>query len=156
MGVSLELFLEFYESTCSSSNGGGSEALTTDFVAQCLSSENLDGTRSKTVKWLVSKFGLQYSHIKLNSNSLLFKLLSWHKNRCSQWILESFDVPLSDILEMTNKWAELSDLSIDLAGWKLLLWHYAAIDATVIQKHLLPLIEGDPALVTYTKSKFGF
>ncbi|KAH3763158.1 hypothetical protein Pelo_4989 [Pelomyxa schiedti] len=78
MGVSLELFLEFYESTCSSSNGGGSEAWTTDFVAQCLSSENLDGTRSKTVKWLVSKFGLQYSNIKLNSNSLLFKLLSWH------------------------------------------------------------------------------
>ncbi|KAH3763627.1 hypothetical protein Pelo_4512 [Pelomyxa schiedti] len=151
----LERFFGGIEGT----NCCSSERWMTEAVARCLTSSALemDEIHSNTVKWLVSKFGLSYNdHIRRNNNSLLFKLLSWSKNRCAQWLIETFYIPLEDqIVEMTREWAPYSSYLIDLAGWKLLLEHYhPAIDATMIKRHFAPLLDRCPHLVNYTESKF--
>ncbi|KAH3714088.1 hypothetical protein Pelo_19404 [Pelomyxa schiedti] len=75
---------------------GLSLLLTPELAAQCLTSSNFYPFSSKAVKWVIRKFNLKYNHIRANNNVLLFKLLSGKKNGCVQWLLESFEIPLTD------------------------------------------------------------
>ncbi|KAH3722599.1 hypothetical protein Pelo_18696 [Pelomyxa schiedti] len=127
--------------------------LTSEFVGHCLTSQEFHPYSSKVVKWVIRKFNVQYTQIKANNNHLLFKLISRNKNRCAQWLINTFDIPLDDILSM----AQLSDDNcIDLTGWHMILNHYGpTIDATLIRKHLMPLVSRSPHVAIHTISSFG-
>ncbi|KAH3698801.1 hypothetical protein Pelo_19805 [Pelomyxa schiedti] len=89
--------------------------LTPEFVGQCLTTDTpYEHTSSKVVKWVIRKFNLQYSHIKYDDNALLFKLLYSGNHSCTQWLLETFDIPLHDVVCRLTK----PNLWIDLAGWQ--------------------------------------
>ncbi|KAH3731451.1 hypothetical protein Pelo_17716 [Pelomyxa schiedti] len=140
---------------------GSSPLLTPEFVANCLTPKNLAALSSKTVKWAISRFNLQYSHIKLNNNSLLLKLLCIRKNRCVQWLLDSFDIPLNDIFEMTkallNPTMEQVGqyVQIELSGWRILLNKYPTIDRAAIIEHLMPMVVQSPHTAEFTIREYG-
>ncbi|KAH3714040.1 hypothetical protein Pelo_19452 [Pelomyxa schiedti] len=78
-------------------SGSCSTVLTPEFVGGCLTSKSFYPYSSKVVKWVIRKFDVQYTQIKANNNQLLFRLLTRPKNRCAQWLIEYFDIPLSDV-----------------------------------------------------------
>ncbi|KAH3743516.1 hypothetical protein Pelo_15086 [Pelomyxa schiedti] len=132
----------------------GSSLLTPESAAQCLTSSDFYPFSSKTVKWVIRRFNLQYDHIRANNNLLLFKLLSWKKNGCAQWLLDSFDIPLNDVTEMARTCTEFNCL--DLVGWKLLERHfYPKIDAAMIRSHFIPMLSKSPHVAIHTIHSFG-
>ncbi|KAH3723109.1 hypothetical protein Pelo_18187 [Pelomyxa schiedti] len=135
-----------------SGGGASSSSFTPEFVAKCLTSDLFQPESSKAVKWAISKFHLQYPHIKSNHHHLLFNLLLHGKNQCAHWLLTTFDIPLSDLVTdiKPHRW------SLALAGWHIILDHYGpAIDAAVIRNHFMPLLSRDPLLGTHTMRTFG-
>ncbi|KAH3731853.1 hypothetical protein Pelo_17314 [Pelomyxa schiedti] len=150
--VFLRYHLNGFQSLCT---GSGSAVLTPEFVGDCLTSESFYPYSSKVVKWVIRKFNVQYTQIKANNNQLLFRLLTRRKNRCAQWLIESFNIPLSDILAMA-KLGDESGASIDLTGWHMILNHYGpTIDAALIRKHLMPLVSRSPHVAIHAISSFG-
>ncbi|KAH3723350.1 hypothetical protein Pelo_17946 [Pelomyxa schiedti] len=130
-----------------------SPLLTPEFVAQCLACDSFQPESSKIVKWVICKFNLQYNHIKSNNNALLCKLLHSRKNGCVQWLLESFDIPLTDITLMASNPG--AGRFIDLVGWKLLERHYPTIDAAMIRSYFIPMISRSPHVAIHTIHSFG-
>ncbi|KAH3762889.1 hypothetical protein Pelo_5190 [Pelomyxa schiedti] len=127
----------------------GSSLLTKEFVAHCLTESEFYVSSSKMLKWIIRQFDLQYSHISSNKNCLLFGLLELRKNMCAQWLIESFQIPLSDVIKMTAKWCNpLSGL--DVSGWQMLVNHYPAIDTSVIRQHLIPIVSLSPHIALFT------
>ncbi|KAH3698773.1 hypothetical protein Pelo_19833 [Pelomyxa schiedti] len=63
--------------------GEGSPLLTPQFMGPCLTSYVQPVPSSRTVKWVICKFNLQ--------------LFSVSRNRCAQWLLDTFDIPLDDV-----------------------------------------------------------
>ncbi|KAH3744265.1 hypothetical protein Pelo_14350 [Pelomyxa schiedti] len=148
----MQFHLAGFQHLCSTSS---STFLTPELVGQCLTSESFHPYSSKVVKWVIHKFNLQYSQIKQTNNLLLFKLMMRHKNRCAQWLIESFDIPLLDIVDMAEL-AKESDDSIDLTGWHMILDHYGpAIDGDLIWTHFLPLVSRSPHVAIHTINSFG-
>ncbi|KAH3760307.1 hypothetical protein Pelo_7882 [Pelomyxa schiedti] len=69
--------------------------------------------------------------------------------------VESFDIPLDDIVDMAEL-AKESDDSIDLTGWHMIVDHYGpAIDGDLIWKHFLPLVSRSPHVAIHTINSFG-
>ncbi|KAH3766868.1 hypothetical protein Pelo_1262 [Pelomyxa schiedti] len=132
----------------------GSSLLTKEFVAECLTSNKFYVSSSKMVKWIIRQFDLQYSHVSSNKNCLLFHLLKKRKNMCAQWLIESFQIPLSDVIEMTAKWCyPISGL--DVSGWQMLMNNYPAIDTSVIRQHLIPIVTLSPHIALFTIHHFN-
>ncbi|KAH3742998.1 hypothetical protein Pelo_15611 [Pelomyxa schiedti] len=128
---------------------------TPEFISKHLPSSRGLVFCSKIVKWVVCKFNLQYTDIKVHDNYLLFCLLSRKKNRCAQWLLYHFDIPLTDIIQMMQKWCPQAVFGIDLAGWQVILSRYhPAIDGDMILKHFMPLITMSPHIATYTMHRY--
>ncbi|KAH3744264.1 hypothetical protein Pelo_14349 [Pelomyxa schiedti] len=147
----MQFHLEGFQHLCS---GSRSAALTPEFIGQCLTSVSFHPFSSKVVKWIIRKFNLQYSQIKENHNQLLFRLLTRQKNRCAECLINTFDIPLSDVVDM----AQLSKCgdSMDLTGWHMILDHYGpSIDGALIRKHLMPLVSRSPHLAIHTINSFG-
>ncbi|KAH3744507.1 hypothetical protein Pelo_14096 [Pelomyxa schiedti] len=127
---------------------------TTEFVARCLTSGKFQPYSSKSVKWVIQQFHLQYTHINAKNNSLLFKLFNRRKNRCAEWLIDSFHIPFSDVVEMT-KWCR-EDTAIDLAGWQLLLRKYHGnINTEVIHQTLMPIVTVSPHIALNTIHHHG-
>ncbi|KAH3722912.1 hypothetical protein Pelo_18383 [Pelomyxa schiedti] len=131
---------------------GSSLLLTPELATQCLTSSSFHRFSSKAVKWVIRKFNLQYNHIRANNNMLLFKLLSGKKNGCVQWLLQSFDIPLTDIFDMARTCSEYQ--SLDIVGWKSLVRHYP-IDGAVIRSHFIPMISKSPHVAIHIIHSFG-
>ncbi|KAH3714212.1 hypothetical protein Pelo_19280 [Pelomyxa schiedti] len=148
----LKCHIKGFQHLCS---GARSAVLTPEFIGHCLTSESFHPYSSKEVKWVIQKFNLQYSQIKANHNCLFFNLLSGRKNRCVQWLLNRFDIPLSDIVDMAQL-GSLREDSIDLTGWHMIVDHYGpAIDGALIRKHLMPLVSRSPHVAIHTIKSFG-
>ncbi|KAH3714348.1 hypothetical protein Pelo_19143 [Pelomyxa schiedti] len=135
--------------------GEGSPLLTPEFMGPCLTSDVQPVPSSRTVKWVICKFNLQYNHIKSDSNALLFRLFSVRRNRCAQWLLDTFDIPLDDVVSMFNRWLAPNSHT-DLAGWQAILGHYGdAIDASFIRTHFLGVVSAAPPVALFTMRRFG-
>ncbi|KAH3758425.1 hypothetical protein Pelo_9773 [Pelomyxa schiedti] len=134
-------------------SGRTSPLLTPEFVSQFLTADWFQPESSKAVKWAIRKFNLQYIDIKSNNNCLLFNLFSKRKNECARWLLTTFDIPLSDLLQMV----EANPLhGPDLAGLQVILDHYGPeIDAAVIRQHFMPVLAYTPDRAIYTSNRFG-
>ncbi|KAH3732976.1 Rho guanine nucleotide exchange factor 11 [Pelomyxa schiedti] len=149
----MKYHLNGFQCLCS---GSRSSVVTPEFIGQCLTSESFHPYSSKVVKWVIQKFNLQYSQIKRNNNWLLFKLFSGRKNRCALWLLNRFDVPLSDIVDMAQLGSKCGGDSMDLTGWHMILDRYGtAIDGALIRKHLMPMVSRSPHVATHIISSFG-
>ncbi|KAH3722655.1 hypothetical protein Pelo_18639 [Pelomyxa schiedti] len=135
--------------------GSSSASLWAPLVAKALTSSTVPLSSSKLVKWVVCKFNLRYKNIKVGDNCLLFKLLSRNKNRCAQWLLYYFDVPLMDIIQMTKRWCHTTAFHIDLTGWQIILARYPTIDVARIRKHFMTLVTMSPHVAMYTRHKYG-
>ncbi|KAH3766867.1 hypothetical protein Pelo_1261 [Pelomyxa schiedti] len=128
-----------------------SSVVSKEFLAERLTSRKFYVYSSKMVKWIIRQFDLQYSHINLKKNCLLFHLLEHRKNMCAQWLIESFQIPLSDIIYM--KCSPISGL--DVSGWQMLVNHYPAIDTSVIRQHLIPIVTLSPHIALFTIHHFN-
>ncbi|KAH3731855.1 hypothetical protein Pelo_17316 [Pelomyxa schiedti] len=132
-----------------------SATFTPEFVGNCLTSMSFHPLSSKLVKWVICEFNVQYTQIKANNNLLLFRLLKRQMNRCAQWLIDSFDIPLDDVVAIAQLASGTFD-SIDLAGWHMILNHYGpTIDATLIRKHLMPLVSRSPHVAIHAINSFG-
>ncbi|KAH3722460.1 hypothetical protein Pelo_18834 [Pelomyxa schiedti] len=148
----MKYHLNGFQCLCS---GSRSSVLTSEFIGNCLTSKSFNPHSSKVVKWVIQKFNLQYSQIKANNNRLLFKLLSGRKNRCAQWLLNRFNIPLSDIVDMAQLGSKCAD-SMDLTGWHMILDSYGpSIDRSLIRKHLMPLVSRSPHVAIHIIDSFG-
>ncbi|KAH3705914.1 hypothetical protein Pelo_19538 [Pelomyxa schiedti] len=117
---------------------------TSEFVVRCLTSGSFEPHSSKIVKWLIREFHLEYEHISEEGNALLFKLLVNSKNRCAEWLIDSFSIPLSDICAMSKWWAR-PNCAIDLSSWQMILNKFPNIDATLIREnHLMTFVVQSP------------
>ncbi|KAH3731683.1 hypothetical protein Pelo_17481 [Pelomyxa schiedti] len=92
MEVDLQSSLHLIQSA-----GEDSLLLTPEFMGPCLAFNIQPVPSSRTVKWVICKFNLQYNHINSDDNYILFTLMEKRKNRCAQWLLDTFDIPLSDV-----------------------------------------------------------
>ncbi|KAH3764574.1 hypothetical protein Pelo_3592 [Pelomyxa schiedti] len=130
---------------------------TTEFVAQCLTSDQFLAESSKVVKWMIQQFHLESSHVRANSNRLLFTLLSRKKNRCAEWLIDSFGIPFSDIVEMAPLWTgDCCQTPPDLDGWNMILRKYQRhINTSVIRQHLMPIVTLSPHISHSTMLRFG-
>ncbi|KAH3764932.1 hypothetical protein Pelo_3206 [Pelomyxa schiedti] len=124
---------------------------TAEFMGECLINTET-WPSSKTVKWVIRKFDLQYSHINSNGNGLLFKLLSSGKNRCAQWLLDTFDIPLDDLVGTLT---DHPGPHIDLAGWQMILRHYGDAINTTLIRTFLPGIALSPHVTLFMIHRFG-
>ncbi|KAH3766298.1 hypothetical protein Pelo_1843 [Pelomyxa schiedti] len=132
-----------------------SSVLTPEFMGECLIDPQASPS-SKTVKWVIHKFNLQYSHIKGgdNSNTLLFWLLSRGKHGCAQWLLETFDIPLDDVVDRLTAVQQCP--YINLAGWQMILRHYgSAINATLVRSFLPGIVSASPHVTLFMMHRFG-
>ncbi|KAH3758504.1 hypothetical protein Pelo_9689 [Pelomyxa schiedti] len=139
------------------SSFGSSSLLTPDFVGKCLISSSYYLSSSKAIKWVISRFNLQYNHIKLENNKLLLTLLNLGKSRCAKWLLDSFDIPLADIIEMAKGFLPkvYAPSDMNLAAWKILLRKYPSIDATMIQEHFMQFVVMSPHIALFTMREYG-
>ncbi|KAH3763463.1 hypothetical protein Pelo_4682 [Pelomyxa schiedti] len=79
------------------------------------------------------------------------------KARCAQWLLDSFDIPLVDVIEMAKGYTlHINTPSeMNLLGWKMLLRKYPGIGAEVIQANFMPFLALSPHIAIWTMHEYG-
>ncbi|KAH3745139.1 hypothetical protein Pelo_13459 [Pelomyxa schiedti] len=118
-------------------------------VAQCLTSSRVFS--SKVIKWLVSQFNLDSTHIKHNHNALLYRVLSQGKRKCAEWILDSFDISFDEFMDMISNWCTISRFhNIDLQLWKMILRKFPLLTAEIIRDKMMPIITHSPINASFT------
>ncbi|KAH3732675.1 hypothetical protein Pelo_16489 [Pelomyxa schiedti] len=125
---------------CCAGTPSTSTTATRELIVKCLTSGPFPLPHSsKIVKWLISEYHLEYEHIRRCSHLILFKLLSRRKNRCAQWLIESFSIPPSDILDMAKKWCKPNN-NIDLSSLQMLVNKFPSITKLIRQKTMMMML----------------
>ncbi|KAH3759698.1 hypothetical protein Pelo_8482 [Pelomyxa schiedti] len=130
---------------------------TKEMVTKCMTHSSFRPLSSKGVKWAITQFHLEGTHIKQNHNRLLFNLILKKKPSCVEWLIDSFEITLDEVLDMLEHGLCTSrgNFVIDLQTWKMILCKFPRIDADVIRRHLMLVAVNSPSIATFTMHKFG-
>ncbi|KAH3766697.1 hypothetical protein Pelo_1459 [Pelomyxa schiedti] len=131
---------------------------TREMVTKCMTHPAFRPWSSKCVKRAIALFRLEGTHIKQNHNSLLFNLITRKKPSCVEWLIDSFEITLDEVIDMFGNRLRPSrgnSFVIDLETWKMILRKFSKIDADVIRKHFMLVAVNSPSVATFTMHKFG-
>ncbi|KAH3758600.1 hypothetical protein Pelo_9607 [Pelomyxa schiedti] len=130
---------------------------TREMVVSCLTGRSFRPLSSRSVKWAITQFRLEASHIKMNHNSLLYSLLLENKTNCVAWLIDSFGITLAEVIDMFVTVPPLRGyrFKINLQIWKMIVRKFPRIDTEVVRQHFLAIAAHSPAIASFTMNKFG-
>ncbi|KAH3742771.1 hypothetical protein Pelo_15834 [Pelomyxa schiedti] len=131
---------------------------TRELVVKTLTSKPFRPFTSKSIKWAITQFHLEDTHIKRNYNSLLYSLILHKKANCAEWLIDHFGIAPHEVIDMFVFWnnhRERLDFDIDLQTWKMIVRRFPSLDVDVIRGHLMPIAAHSPSIALFTMNNFG-
>ncbi|KAH3766702.1 AAA family ATPase [Pelomyxa schiedti] len=135
----------------------GFSLFTREMVATSMTRPAFRPSSGKCVKWAITQFRLEGTHIKHNHNRLLFSLILRKKPSCAEWLIDSFGITHDEVIDMFRHFLSSRGhyFVMDLQTWKMILRKFPRIDADVIRRHLMRVAVISPSIATFTMNQCG-
>ncbi|KAH3731967.1 hypothetical protein Pelo_17202 [Pelomyxa schiedti] len=116
-----------------------------DDVKQSITPPLLKVESSKISKWIVSQVGVEH----MKTEKLYSRLFHLSKTQCATWLIDTFHIPLSEVIDDYHPVYSL------LSTWKLLANKFPSLESDTVRREYMDLVVSTPAIAEWSMERFS-